>query len=49
MKRQDVDRVEILLQCLTDPKEIELDNELYKIEGLRVVVSDKISVNQFCA
>ncbi|CAO1392457.1 unnamed protein product, partial [Diamesa tonsa] len=31
---------------LTDPSEIELDNELYKIEGLSVVVSDKISVNR---
>lgn len=31
---------------LTDPSEIELDFELYKIEGLSVVVSDKISVNR---
>ncbi|CAO1393138.1 unnamed protein product [Diamesa serratosioi] len=31
---------------LTDPIEIELDNDLYKIEGLSVVVSDKISVNR---
>ena len=31
---------------LTDPAEIELDIELYKIEGLSVVVSDKISVNR---
>ncbi|CAO1410603.1 unnamed protein product [Diamesa hyperborea] len=31
---------------LTDPSEIELDTELYKIEGLSVVVSDKISVNR---
>lgn len=31
---------------LTDPREIELDRELYKIEGLSVVVCDKISVNR---
>lgn len=31
---------------LTDPKEIELNEKLFKVEGLYVVVSDKISVNR---
>lgn len=31
---------------LTDPKDIELDKILQPIEGLHVVVSDKISVNR---
>ena len=31
---------------LTDPKDIKLNKELFKIEGLFVVVSDKISVNR---
>ena len=31
---------------LTDPADIELNDKLFKIEGLYVVVSDKISVNR---
>ncbi|CRK91362.1 CLUMA_CG005035, isoform A [Clunio marinus] len=31
---------------LTDPKEIEANNEMFEIEGLNVIVSDKISVNR---
>lgn len=31
---------------LTDSKDIELDDKLFEIEGLSVVVSDKISVNR---
>lgn len=31
---------------LTDPKDIELNDKLSKIEGLYAVVSDKISVNR---
>lgn len=31
---------------LTDPKEIKLNEKLFKIEGLYVVASDKISVNR---
>jgi hypothetical protein len=31
---------------LTDPKDIELDEKLEQVEGLNVIVSDKISVNR---
>ena len=31
---------------LTDPEDIKLNEKLFKIEGLYVVVSDKISVNR---
>lgn len=31
---------------MTDPKDIELNEKLFKVEGLNVVVSDKISVNR---
>lgn len=31
---------------LTDPKDIELNDKLYKVEGLNALVSDKISVNR---
>lgn len=31
---------------LTDPKEIELNEKLFKVEGNFVIVSDKISVNR---
>lgn len=31
---------------LTDPKEVELNGKLYQIEGLNVVICDKISVNR---
>lgn len=31
---------------LTDPKDIELNEKLFRVEGLFVVVSDKISVNR---
>ena len=32
--------------ALTDPKDIQLNEELFKIEGLYAIVSDKISVNR---
>jgi hypothetical protein len=31
---------------LTDPKDIKLNEELFKVEGFYVIVSDKISVNR---
>lgn len=31
---------------LTDPEDIELNNQLFEVEGLYVIVSDKISVNR---